>query len=175
MRGGRAARGERCAANSALVVVALHETPTAVGGAGVKGRFVQRRWRRAEFAAHGSPLQRCEGEARGHQWQRVRRKVWRTRSVGDHVGLTDLTLSCAAGSACRSRSGAAVAAHDVRRTEWRFATAVTPWRWRQGRQLGCRADAGPHQLHTNVGWRLDRHGRLRQHSWIRFKAAKHSA
>jgi hypothetical protein len=56
------ARGERCAVNSAGAVAALHEAPTAVGGAGVKGRFVQRRWRRAEFAAHGSPLQRCEGE-----------------------------------------------------------------------------------------------------------------
>ena len=43
---------------------ALHESPTAVGGAGVKGRFVQRRWRRAECAAHGSLLQRCEGETR---------------------------------------------------------------------------------------------------------------
>jgi hypothetical protein len=36
------------------------------------------------------------------------------------VGLTDLTLSCAAGSACRSRSGATVAADDVR--ENRVAT-----------------------------------------------------
>ena len=31
---------------------------------------------------------------------------------------TDLTLSCAAGPACRGRSGAAVAANDVRSTEW---------------------------------------------------------
>jgi hypothetical protein len=44
--------------------------------------------------------------------------------------LTDLTLSCAAGSACRSRSGAPVAADDVRRAEWRTATGVTPSRWR---------------------------------------------
>src|SRR4028118_1248155 len=44
------------------------------------------------------------------------------------VGLTDLTLSCAAGPACRSRSGAAVAANDVRRTESRSAAAVTPSR-----------------------------------------------
>jgi hypothetical protein len=61
-----------------------------------------------------------------------------------------LGVSCAAGPACRSRSGAAVAANDARRTEWRTATAVTPPRLRQGRQLGCRAEAGPHQLHTKV-------------------------
>ena len=47
------------------------------------------------------------------------------------IRLTDLTLSCAAGSACRSRSGAAVAANDVHRTESRIATAVTPSRWRK--------------------------------------------
>ena len=41
-----------------------------------------------------------------------------------------LGVSCAAGPACRSRSGAVVAANDVRRTEWRTATAVTPSRWR---------------------------------------------
>ena len=35
-------------------------------------------------------------------------------------------------------------------TEWRPATGVTPSRWRKGRQLGCRAEAGPHQLHTKV-------------------------
>jgi len=46
------------------------------------------------------------------------------------VGLTDLTLSCAAGSACRSRRGTPVAAHDVRRTESRSATGVTPARLR---------------------------------------------
>ena len=61
-----------------------------------------------------------------------------------------LGVSCTAGPASRSRSGAAVAAHDVRRTEWRTATAVTPSRWRRGRQLGCRAEAGPCQLHTKV-------------------------
>ena len=61
-----------------------------------------------------------------------------------------LGVSCAAGPACRSRSGTAVAANDVRRTEWRTATVVTPSRWRHGRQLGCRAEAGPHQLHTKV-------------------------
>ena len=41
-----------------------------------------------------------------------------------------LGVSCTAGSACRSRSGTAVAANDVRRTESRTATAVTPSRWR---------------------------------------------
>ena len=61
-----------------------------------------------------------------------------------------LGVSCAAGPACRSQSGTAVAANDVRRTEWRTATAVTPSRWRRRRQLGCRAEAGPHQLHTKV-------------------------
>jgi hypothetical protein len=43
---------------------------------------------------------------------------------------TSLPLSCAAGPACRSPSGTAVAADDVQRTEWRAATAVTPSRWR---------------------------------------------
>jgi hypothetical protein len=37
MREGRAARGERCAANSARVVAALHESPTAVGRCGCEG------------------------------------------------------------------------------------------------------------------------------------------
>jgi hypothetical protein len=31
---------------------------------------------------------------------------------------------------------------------------VTPSRWRYYRQLGCRAEAGPHQLHTKVGRRI---------------------
>jgi hypothetical protein len=61
-----------------------------------------------------------------------------------------LGVSCAAGPACRSRSGAAVAAEELQRHDWRPATAVTPSRWRQRRQLGCRAEAGPHQLHTKV-------------------------
>jgi hypothetical protein len=60
MREGWVAHGERCEANSARVVAARREAPTAAGWAGVKGSFAQRR---AEFAAHGSPLQRCEGEA----------------------------------------------------------------------------------------------------------------
>ena len=34
------------------------------------------------------------------------------------------------GPACRSSRGTAVAANDVRRTEWRTATAVTPSRYR---------------------------------------------
>jgi hypothetical protein len=29
-------------------------------------------------------------------------------------------------------------------------TAVTPSRWQCRRQLGCRAEAGPHQLHTKA-------------------------
>jgi hypothetical protein len=33
-----------------------------------------------------------------------------------HVGLTDSGVSCAASSACRSRSGAAVAAEELRAT-----------------------------------------------------------
>jgi hypothetical protein len=66
------------------------------------------------------------------------------------VRPTDLTISCAAGLACRSLSGAAIAANDVRRTEWRTATGVTPPRSRRSRQLGCRAEAGPHQLQREV-------------------------
>ena len=79
----------------------------------------------------------------------------RTRVTGSRAPNV-LGVSCEAGPACRSLSGAAVAATDVRRTEWRAATAVTPSRWRRGRQLGCRAEAGPHQLHTKVGRRLQR-------------------
>jgi hypothetical protein len=41
-----------------------------------------------------------------------------------------LGVSGTAGPACRSRSGTAVAANDVQRTEWRTATAVTPSLWR---------------------------------------------
>ena len=40
--------------------------------------------------------------------------------------------------------------NDVRRTESRTATAVTPSRLQDGRQLGCRAEAGPHQLQREV-------------------------
>ncbi len=54
-----------------------------------------------------------------------------------------LGVSCTAGPACRSRSGAAVAAEELRSHDWRTATAVTPSRLRRGRQLGCRAEAGP--------------------------------
>jgi len=64
-----------------------------------------------------------------------------------------LGVSCAAGPACRSCSGAAVAAEELRSHDWRTATAVTPSRWRYCRQLGCRAEAGPHQLHTKVSRR----------------------
>jgi hypothetical protein len=35
---------------------------------------------------------------------------------------------------------------------------VTPWRWRSGRQLGCRAEAGPRQLQREVS----RRGRSKQ-------------
>jgi hypothetical protein len=89
---------------------------------------------------------------RGHTRHVTRRSPF-TRALlgGVHsIGLTDLTLSCAAGPACRSRSGAPVAANDVRRTEWRTATGVTPSRFGEGRQLGCRAEAGPHQLQREV-------------------------
>ena len=55
------------------------------------------------------------------------------------VRPTDLTLSCAARAACRSLSGAAVAANDVRRTGWRPATGVTP---SAGDEVGSSA-AGP--------------------------------
>src|ERR1051325_7428242 len=65
-----------------------------------------------------------------------------------------LGVSCADGPASLQQSGAAVAANDVRGTESRPATAVTPSRWRRGRQLGCRAEAGPHQLHTEVSRRV---------------------
>ena len=81
------------------------------------------------------------------------------RDSSDHWRLVHLAclqrsnvlgVSCAAGPARLRQSGAAVAANDVRRTEWRTATAVTPSRWRWSRQLGCRAEAGPHRLHTKV-------------------------
>ena len=44
----------------------------------------------------------------------------------------------------------------VVRNDWRTATAVTPSRWQLRRQLGCRAEAGPCQLHTKVSRRLIR-------------------
>jgi hypothetical protein len=66
------------------------------------------------------------------------------------VRTTDLTLSCAAGRACRSRSGAVVAVNDVRRTASRSATAVTPSRWLGRSRLGRRTEAGPHQLQREV-------------------------
>src|ERR1051325_2269040 len=64
-----------------------------------------------------------------------------------------LGVSCAAGPAWLWQSVAAVAANDVRSTEWRTAPVVPPPRLRQGRQLGCRAEAGPRQLHTKVSQR----------------------
>ena len=68
-----------------------------------------------------------------------------------------LGVSCTAGPACRSRGGAAVAAEELPSHDWRTATAVTPSRWRQRRQLGCRAEAGPCQLHTKVSrWPISR-------------------
>ena len=51
-----------------------------------------------------------------------------------------LGVSCTAGPACRSRSGGAVAADEVRSTEWRIATAVTPSH--AGENVGSSA-AGP--------------------------------
>jgi hypothetical protein len=40
-------------------------------------------------------------------------------------------VSCTAGPACRSPSGAAVAAKELQSHDWRPATAVTPSRWRK--------------------------------------------
>jgi len=95
-----------------------------------------------------------KADALAQYWANRRVTAMRVMSVrhpGSSCGRPNvLGVSCAAGPACRSRSGAAVAAHDVRRTESRTATAVTPPRWRHGRQLGCRAEARPHQLHTKV-------------------------
>ena len=64
---------------------------------------LSRHSRKAEFTLRGSPLSGCIG---------------RPPNV--------LGVSRTAGPACRSRSGTAVAADDVRRTEWRIANAVTP-------------------------------------------------
>jgi hypothetical protein len=74
---------------------------------------------------------------------RLSKSVFRAR-------LTDLTLSCAAGPACRSRSGASVAAHDGRRTESRPATGVTPPRCDE---LGSSA-AGPKPGRTSFSVKL---------------------
>jgi hypothetical protein len=73
----------------------------------------------------------------------------RTRRVR-FVRLTSLGVSCAASPACRILSGAAVAAEELQSRDWRTATAVTPSSSRRCRQLGCRAEAGPCQLHTKV-------------------------
>jgi hypothetical protein len=126
------------------------EAPTAVGGEGVKGDSVQRQAesgdRRARFATSAlrgrnvRPPMVCTW---AEQLKNAKRRSLRPPNV--------LGVSCTAGSACRSRSGAAVAANDVRSTEWRTATAVTPSSWRRSRQLGCRTEAGPCQLHTKLG------------------------
>ena len=47
----------------------------------------------------------------------------------------------------------------LRRTESRTATDVTPPRLRRRRQLGCRAEAGPHQLQREVRRRPLERGR----------------
>ena len=67
---------------------------------------------------------KCEGCVGAHPFmRRPDAHASRACTFGQPNGLG---VSCAAGPACRSRSGAAVAADDVRRTEWRTATAVTP-------------------------------------------------
>ena len=129
MREGWAARGERCAANSARAEAAPHQAPTAAGLCGCEGAIgaapmVESGVCRTRFATSA-----LRGGARLISARNPCAKSSRARSVGAPVGLTDLTLSCAAGSACRSRSGAPVAANNVRRTEWRAATGVTPSRW----------------------------------------------
>ena len=71
---------------------------------------------------------------------------WIASRGGDVIRRPNvLGVSCTAGSACRSRRGAAVAAHDVRRTESRTATAVTPSRSRrrQAARLPGRSRAVP--------------------------------
>ena len=110
---------------------------------------------------HGHTRSRSDGadvRERTPSASRGRGRARRTRSVRSCVRPTDVTLSCAAGLACRSRSGAAVAANDVRRTESRSATGVTPSRLGQSRQLGCRAEARPHQLQREVGRRFALYG-----------------
>jgi hypothetical protein len=61
----------------------------------------------------------------------------------DALSHNVLGVSCTAGHACRSLSGAAVADDELPRSEWRTATAVTPSRGRRGSRLGRRAEAGP--------------------------------
>jgi hypothetical protein len=80
--------------------------------------------------------------------------------------LTALTLSCAAGLARRSRSGAAVAANDIRRIESRTATAVTPWCLRYSSRLGRRDDAGPDRLQREVGRRRRHLPNICHVSWL---------
>jgi hypothetical protein len=80
--------------------------------------------------------------------------------------LTDLTLSCAAGPACRSRNGAAVAANDVRSTESPTATAVTPSRLREA---GSSA-AGPKPGRTSFIVKLGRRAVL-LHGFVRSRSA----
>jgi hypothetical protein len=75
------------------------------------------------------------------------------RSVGVFCEPNVPGVSRTGRPACRSRSGTPVAANKLLRSEWRPATSVTPSRWRWSRQLGCRAEAGPWQLHTKVGRR----------------------
>ena len=76
-------------------------------------------------------------------------RVW-LRDEGASAPPNVLGVSCAAGPACRKPERRGGCRRGDAKHDWRTATAVTPSRWRYCRQLGCRAEAGPHQLHTKV-------------------------
>ena len=67
-----------------------------------------------------------------------------------NVHPTDLTLSCAAKARVPKPERRGGCREHAQRRNPRTATAVTPSRWRRSRQLGCRAEAGPHQLQREV-------------------------
>jgi len=76
--------------------------------------------------------------------------------------LTDLTLSCAASPACRIGSGTAVAANDLRSTDWRTdTTSTTSDEGTVDHAMGCNCARGRARMHDNDLRHAHRHGALR--------------
>ena len=89
----------------------------------------ERSWRRVQSQRRRDSVARRTAQA--FEWSVPRTIVIGTYAARDLAYPPNvLGVSCTARPACRSQSGAAVAANDVRRTESRTATAVTPSRWR---------------------------------------------
>ena len=88
------------------------------------GHVLDSRW---IGGAHKHRVQHITCQWRSGSGRRRPKPLVRSASTG----LANvLGVSCTAGPACRSQSGAAVAANELPCSEWRTATAVTPSRWR---------------------------------------------